>query len=208
MESELKVGDMIPSFQAKDHEGFNVTEEDIIGITAVIYFYPQNETPGCTKEACSFRDKMKDLDALATLVIGVSPDSVESHKNFIKNHHLEYSLLSDERKKMCRQFGILEGDKVVRSTFLIDSEGIIKWIEKPTNIDGHVDRVIAAIKEHCASSVIKFDDFNTDYAEFLQGGFKLQETENEIKENIKTKFHLKDSDISDKKKRTRKSTEP
>src|SRR3984885_12820538 len=201
MEGELKVGDMIPPFQAKDQEGFNVTEGDIIGTTVVIYFYPQDETPGCTKEACSFRDKMRNLDALATLIIGVSPDSVESHKKFIKNHQLEYSLLSDEGKEMCQQFGVLEGDKVIRSTFLIDSEAIIRWIEKPVNIEGQLDRILAAIKEYCPSSVIKFDDFNADYAEFLQGGFNLQETEKEIKEKIKTKFHLQDSDVSAKKKK-------
>lgn len=203
MEGELKVNDMIPSFQAKDQEGYNVTEEDIIGTTTVIYFYPQDETPGCTKEACSFRDKMREFDALATLIIGVSPDTVESHKKFIKNNRLQHSLLSDERKEMCRLFGVLEGDKVIRSTFLIDSEGIIRWIEKPVNVEGHVDRIIAAVKEHCPTSVIKFDDFNKDYAEFLQGGFNLKETEKEIKQKIKTKFNLKDSNMGSKKKRSK-----
>ena len=144
---------------------------------------------------------MRDLDALATLIIGVSPDTVESHKKFIKNHRLEHSLLSDERKEMCHRFGVLEGDKVIRSTFLIDSEGMICSIEKPANVEGHVDRIIAAVKEHCPASVIKFDDFNADYAEFLQGGFNLQESEKEIKQKIKTKFHLQDGDTGGKKKK-------
>ena len=201
MEEGLKVGDTIPPFQAKDQEGFNVSEEDLIGTTVVIYFYPQNETPGCTKEACSFRDSITTFDALATLVIGVSPDSVESNKKFIKHHKLEFSLLSDEQKEMSRRFGVLEGDKIIRSTFLIDSRGIIRWIEKPVNIEGHAERVIEAIKECCPSSVIKFDDFNADYAEFLQGGFNLEEAEKEIRERIKKKFNLQDSDVSKKKKK-------
>lgn len=200
MKNKLNLGDIIPPFQAKDQEGLNVTEEDLIGTTLVIYFYPQDETPGCTAEACSFRDDMRKFDALATLIIGVSPDTVESHKKFITNHKLKYSLLSDPKKEMCRLFGVLDGQNVIRSTFLIDSEGIVRWFEKPVKVEGHTERVLKAIKEFCPTSVIKFDTFNADYAEFLQGGFKTTESEAQIRERIMKKFNLKDKDLGKKNK--------
>jgi len=146
----LTVGDKIPSFTAKDeyNETFNCA--DLIGSPFVIYFYPKDDTPGCTIEACSFRDNIEHLDNLDTVVIGVSPDSPESHQKFIHKHELNFTLLCDEKLDLATKFGAVEDangiKKIVRSTFLVDGEGILRWLEKPVNVTGHTDRVIKAIQ--------------------------------------------------------------
>lgn len=156
MTYSINVGDNLPNFSCKDQNGHTVTDDDLIGGPVVIYFYPKDETPGCTKEACSFRDKMQELLDMEVLVIGVSPDSVESHKQFEKNHSLNFPLLSDENLELCRKFDALKKvdgkptTDVERSTFVIDPDAIIRWIERPASVDGHVDRVIAAVKRYSA----------------------------------------------------------
>lgn len=150
----LQVGDRIPSFRLKDGEGEEFTEEDFIGAPLVLFFYPKDDTPGCTKEACSFRDNLSELDSLDVIVIGVSPDTPESHEKFIQKHNLNFTLFSDTTKGLCRTFGVLQEvekdgviiDKVERSTFLIDYDGTIQWIERPVNVEGHLERVISAVK--------------------------------------------------------------
>lgn len=146
---KIKTGDPIPEFKVKDHEGYDLTNEDIMGVPTVIYFYPKDETPGCTKEACDFQNNIRKFDELDTLILGVSPDSVESHKKFIDNHDLEFTLLSDEDMNMCKSFGVVNKGAIVRSTFVIDMEGIVKWKEKSVDVEGHTDRVIKAVKKHC-----------------------------------------------------------
>lgn len=146
MPYKLNVGDKMPSFRCKDEEGHYVSTDDVIGSPLVIYFYPKDDTPGCTAEACSFRDHIAKLEDTDTLVLGVSPDSVESHQHFAEKHDLNFTLLADVTKEMCRTFGVLkEDDKVERTTFVIDPDGLISWIERPVNVEGHTERVLNAL---------------------------------------------------------------
>lgn len=199
MAEQLKVGDSIPPFLAKDQEGYNVTDQDVIGCPLVIYFYPKDDTPGCAKEACSFEKNIAQFDKLQTLVVGVSPDTVESHKEFIKKHNLEFHLLSDEKKDMCHMFGVLDEKKnVIRTTFAIDIFGVIRWMEKPVEIKGHVDRALKAVEKHCLDNVPRYDDFEADYAKFLKGSLELSEDEKEMEKKIMKEFGLKENDLKEK----------
>lgn len=197
-QKEIKVGDKIPPFLAKDHEGFDVTDEDVIGTPLVIYFYPKDGTSICTEEACSFRDGMAAFDEKQALVIGVSPDDIESHKNFIKENKLEFSLLSDEKKDMFRSFGAMKGDEVVRATYVVNSEGEVKWLEKPVDVKGHADRVLKALEEHCSDEVVSFDDYDRDYEEFMGKALGDSPDEKQIRKDILKKFNLKESDLKEK----------
>ena len=145
MPNKLNVGDKMPSFRCKDEEGHVVTNDDVIGTPLVIYFYPKDDTPTCTVEACSFRDYVATLENTDTLVLGVSPDSVESHLQFIEKHDLNFTLLADTSKEMCHAFDVLKDDRVERTTFVIDPDGIISWVERPVNVEGHAERVLKAI---------------------------------------------------------------
>ena len=155
MAGKLNVGDKMPSFSLKDHEGLDVNSEDLLGEPFVLYFYPKDDTPGCTKEACSFRDNMEHLDEFDALVIGVSPDGAASHAKFIEKYDLNFPLLCDEKLELARKFGVVQekeqnGKKstgVVRSTFIIDASGIIRWMEKPVSVEGHAERVLQAFRQ-------------------------------------------------------------
>ena len=152
MNKILKVGDEIPNFEAKDFEGHPITKEDFLGEPFVIYFYPKDETPSCTKEACEFRDLMDSFDGFSVMVVGVSPDSIESHQKFMERHELNFPLISDDKGKMAKLFGVLEEKpdgslNYIRSTFICDQDGVVEWVESPVNVDGHVERVLKAIEE-------------------------------------------------------------
>lgn len=147
----LKVGEAVPSFQAKEGSGKILSQQDFLGSPFVIYFYPKDDTSGCTLEACSFRDSLDDLKTLDVKVIGVSPDSLSSHLKFAEKHRLNFPLLSDEKLELARSFGVLEtkpegGFRLIRSTFISDGKGIIKWVESPVKVDGHVERVKKALQ--------------------------------------------------------------
>lgn len=144
-----EVGDKIPDFVVCDYEGIELESEDLIGSPFVLYFYPKDDTPGCTKEACAFRDAMDIFDDCETTVIGVSPDSAEAHTKFIQKHKLNFTLLCDEDLSMARKFGAIQenGTGILRSTFIIDARGIIRWIERPVSVEGHAERVITALKQ-------------------------------------------------------------
>lgn len=148
MDYKINVGDEIPSFIIKDYEGFELHSEDLFGSPYVLYFYPKDGSKGCTTQACSFRDNMETFDGLDTLVIGVSPDSSKSHEDFIESHKLNFTLLCDDNKELARKFDVIrDNDAIERTTFVIDPQGIIQWIERPVNIEGHSQRVINAVKE-------------------------------------------------------------
>lgn len=154
MQYKINVGDRIPRFKAKDQEGFEYTEEDLLGGPTVIYFYPKDDTPGCTKEACSFRDHLPNFDTLSVVVLGVSPDHANSHQAFIQKHKLNFTLLCDEHLDLAKKFDVLrekviEGKKThtfERTTFVVDAQGVIRWIERPVAVDKHVERVLEALK--------------------------------------------------------------
>lgn len=148
----MKKGERITAFALPDQDGEEVCIDDYIGKQPlVIYFYPKDETPGCTKEACSFRDSIKDFEELNAKVIGISADSVESHKAFAENHSLNFTLLSDTDKKIRKlldvpsdMFGLLDG----RVTYVVDKEGIIQHVFKSQlNATRHVEEAKKVLKE-------------------------------------------------------------
>lgn len=144
----LKVGDAIPPFNAVDQDNEPLAREDLLGNPFVLYFYPKDDTPGCTQEACEFRDVMESFDDVEIAVIGVSADSPESHQQFIEKHELNFPLISDSKLDLANKCGVVGSDKrVVRSTFICDDEGIVQWVESPVTVEGHVQRVISAIQE-------------------------------------------------------------
>lgn len=143
----LKVGDEIPEFTMTDFQGETVTKEDVLGSPFVLYFYPKDDTPGCTDEACQFRDAVDDLDDLDILVVGVSPDSPASHLKFIEKHELNFPLLCDEKLDFARACGVVkEGNSIIRSTFLVDEDGVVQWVESPVKVEGHVERILDVLQ--------------------------------------------------------------
>lgn len=148
MSKALEVGQEIPDFQAKDFEGNPVVKDDFLGGPFVIYFYPKDDTPGCTQEACDFRDVMESFDDLDVMVIGVSRDNAASHEKFMDKHQLNFPLISDESGEMAKQFGVLDSKgNYIRSTFLCDEDGIVQWVESPVEVEDHAERVLEAIEE-------------------------------------------------------------
>lgn len=155
MEQAIQIGTEIPEFTAKDFSGETITKEDLLGAPFVIYFYAKDDTPGCTSQACQFRDLMESFDEMNVMVVGISPDSAESHQKFMEKHELNFPLLCDEKLEIARQFGVAKpkdggGWTIVRSTFLCDEEGVIHWVESPVKVEDHVQRVIAAIENTLA----------------------------------------------------------
>ncbi len=148
------IGQLAPGFYAKDSKENLISPDSLLGHPYVLYFYPKNDTPGCTKEACDLRDQKEQLDQLDTLVIGISPDSAASHNKFIAKHALNFILIPDPYYELCSLFGVWEEKKmfgqtkwgVTRTTFVIDTKGIIRWLEKPVQVEGHAQRIIQALK--------------------------------------------------------------
>lgn len=151
----LNVRDSLPLFEALDSDGNPITSDDLLGSFSVLYFYPKDDTPSCTKEACDFRDTMEQFDDKGVLLLGISPDSAKSHQQFSQKYGLNFPLLCDERKDLCRLFGVLKekettGQKYIsveRTTFITDEKGIIRWLERPVNVEGHSQRVVKALEE-------------------------------------------------------------
>lgn len=144
----LEIGQKIPSFEAKDPNGELVSEEDLLGAPFIIYFYPKDDTPGCTQQACSFRDELEFFEDRDIMVIGISPDNGTSHQAFIKKFNLNFPLLTDTGSLIAKKFGIIENGRLIRSAFLCDEDGIIQWMEKPVNLTGHIQRLKEAIEEN------------------------------------------------------------
>lgn len=149
----LNVGDKAPEFKLKNDAGEEIALKDFKGKNVVLYFYPKDDTPGCTKEACDFRDLQKKFDKKNAVIIGVSPDSVDSHVKFKKKYGLPFYLLSDPDKKMLESYGVwkeksMYGRKymgVERTTILIDAAGKIDKIFPKVSVTGHVDEVFSSI---------------------------------------------------------------
>jgi peroxiredoxin Q/BCP len=150
VESFLKIGQKAPSFTLMNHSGQKVSLKDFAGKKLVIYFYPKDDTPGCTKESCDFRDQFESVKKSGAAVIGVSKDSVASHLKFKTKYSLPFDLLSDEEGKMCEAYGVwkeksMYGRKymgIERSTFIIDEAGKIAKIFPKVSVTGHVDEVL------------------------------------------------------------------
>jgi peroxiredoxin Q/BCP len=151
----IQEGRPAPPFTLEDSQGKSVSLADLRGKDVILYFYPRDETPGCTKEACAFRDLWSELRAQGVEVIGVSPDSGESHRKFAANHRLPFRLLSDPGKEMMKRYGAF-GEKtmygkkvhgVIRSTVWIGPDGKVKrhWA-KVASAEEHPAKVLAAIQ--------------------------------------------------------------
>ena len=152
---ELKVGHKAPSFKLKNQDGKTISSSDLKGKPIVLYFYPKDDTSGCTKEACNFRDEFPKFGKMKAEIIGVSADSVESHKKFTEKYKLPFNLLSDEKKEVVEKYGVwkeknMYGRKymgIVRSTFIIDASGKISNIFTKVKVDKHNQEVMEALKE-------------------------------------------------------------
>jgi len=144
----------IPEFEAQATGGIKVSHQSHLGQTLVLYFYPKDNTPGCTTEAMQFRDKYKDFVKSGALVFGVSRDNMKSHDDFKAKLELPFELIADTEEKMCHMFGVVKnkimyGKKVKgieRSTFLIGADGILKQEWRGLKVPGHVEEVLKAVK--------------------------------------------------------------
>lgn len=148
--AELKIGDKAPDFSLLDEHGRPVSLKDHIGKNVVVlYFYPKDFTPGCTTEACSFRDSYKPYREKGAVVIGVSLDSVESHKKFSEKYALSFTILSDNRKEVAKAYGVLGtgGLMAKRVTFIINKDGTIARIFPKVDVKNHSEEVLKALDE-------------------------------------------------------------
>ncbi len=153
--TELKEGDKAPEFSLPSSDGGNVSLKDFKGKKSlVLYFYPKDDTPGCTKEACDFRDLRKQFQAADAEIFGVSFDSINSHKKFITKYKLPFPLLADEDKATAKKYGVFKQKSfmgrsfmgIERTTFVIDRDQKIKKIFPKVKVDGHVEEVLAVLK--------------------------------------------------------------
>ncbi|MBK7394152.1 MAG: thioredoxin-dependent thiol peroxidase [Chloracidobacterium sp.] len=151
----LKEGDKAPDFNAKDQNGNDVKLAELKGQRVVLYFYPKDDTPGCTKEACSFRDADDVYKSKGIRVLGVSTDNEKSHQKFISKFQLPFDLLADTDKQIVEAYGVwgeksMYGKKYMgtfRKTFLIDGDGKIVKIFEKVDVSAHADEVLAAFGE-------------------------------------------------------------
>ncbi len=146
-------GKKAPDFSLAADNGETVTLSELKGKKVVLYFYPKDDTPGCTKEACSFRDGFREIQKKGAVILGVSPDTVKSHEKFREKYNLNFSLLSDPEKEVLKAYGVwkekaLYGRKymgVERTTFVIDEAGKIKKVFPKVKVDGHYEEVLAEL---------------------------------------------------------------
>ncbi|MBL8810683.1 MAG: thioredoxin-dependent thiol peroxidase [Planctomycetaceae bacterium] len=144
-----------PAFSLKATDGSTVKLSDYKGKYVVLYFYPKDDTPGCTREACAFRDRQKEIQDLGAAVLGVSADSVEKHQKFTQKFELNFPLLADTEHELAEKYGAWREKNmygkvsmgIQRSTFIIDPAGKIAKLWKKVSVDGHDDQVIDALKE-------------------------------------------------------------
>lgn len=143
-----------PDFTLPDETGLRRSLSEFRGKPVVLYFYPKDDTPGCTKEACSFRDDYQVYADSGVVILGVSPDSPASHARFKEKYNLPFTLLSDEDHQVCKLYGVWgkkkfmgrEYEGVLRTTFLIDENGIIKKVFPNVKPEGHSAEVLAALR--------------------------------------------------------------
>lgn len=150
----INEGQKAPDFTLQDGSGEQVRLSGFHGKNVVLYFYPKDDTPGCTKESCGFRDLKAEFDTLNTVILGVSPDDVKSHQKFANKFDLTFQLLSDLNKEVVTSYGVWKEKKnygrtymgVERTTFVIDSEGVISKIYPKVKVDQHPEKVLDYVK--------------------------------------------------------------
>ncbi|WP_052669304.1 thioredoxin-dependent thiol peroxidase [Nitriliruptor alkaliphilus] len=151
----MEAGQPAPTFTLPDQDGREVALEDLRGRPVVIYFYPKDDTPGCTTQACGIRDQWAEFEAAGAAVLGISPDTVESHARFAGKYDLPHTLLADPEREALTAYGawgekVLYGKTtvgVIRSTFLVDAEGTVAKVWKRVQTKTHADRVLQAIAD-------------------------------------------------------------
>ena len=149
----ISIGSKAPDFALKDQDGRLVRLSDFRGKKVILFFYVRDDTPGCTRESCNFRDRIENIHSKNTVVLGVSPDSVDSHKRFVEKYSLTFPLLADENAALAKKFGVW-GKKnmygrtfygIIRSAFVINEEGRVEKEFRHVRVDGHLDRVLHEI---------------------------------------------------------------
>lgn len=151
----LSEGDVAPDFTLQVEDGSELVLSELKGAPVIVYFYPRDNTSGCTKEAIDFTQKLNDFKKLNTRVIGISPDSVQKHAKFIEKHNLEVTLAADEDKTVAQSYGVWAEKKnygrtymgIVRTTFLIDEKGHIAKIWNKVRVKDHAAAVLTAVQE-------------------------------------------------------------
>ena len=152
--SKVSIGKKVPAFTLPATGDQTIKLSALKGKNIVLYFYPKDSTPGCTREGQDFRDNIRKFRTLKTVILGVSRDSINSHENFKAKQEFPFDLLSDAEEKLCKQFDVIKeknmyGKKhmgIERSTFLIDSEGVLRQEWRKLKVDGHVEEVLKAVK--------------------------------------------------------------
>ena len=153
-DNQLSIDDKAPEFEMQINGGGVISTATLAGKNFVLYFYPRDDTPGCTTEAKDFRDNLSEFDKLNTAIIGVSKDSVKSHDKFVEKYCLPFPLASAENSSVCEDYGVWKEKMnygkaymgIERSTFLIDKNGIIRQIWRKVKVDGHANAVLEAVK--------------------------------------------------------------
>ncbi len=148
--ADLQIGKKAPDFTAQNDENKFISLKDFLGKFVILYFYPKDDTPGCTQEACDFRDALKKLSAYNVVVIGISKDSIKSHQKFKEKYQLPFTLLADINKEVCQTYQVMVeksryGKKylgIERSTFLIDTQGTIQAIWRNVKVAGHIEEIL------------------------------------------------------------------
>ena len=152
----INLNKKVPAFTAEATGEQKISLKDFAGKNLVIYFYPKDNTPGCTQEGQDFRDSYSKFKRAKTIVLGVSRDSVKTHTNFKSKHEFPFDLLSDPDEELCKLFDVIKLKKnygreymgIERSTFLIDSKGVLREEWRGVKVKGHVDEVLAAAKQY------------------------------------------------------------
>jgi peroxiredoxin Q/BCP len=148
---KLKIGDKAPAIQAKDQNGNEITLEQFTGKKIILYFYPKDDTPGCTKEACNFRDNYALLKKKGYVILGVSVDNEAKHQKFIKKYELPFSLIADTEQKVVNDYGVWGLKKFMgreymginRTTFVINEKGIVEKIIEKVDTENSTEQVLA-----------------------------------------------------------------
>ena len=150
----IEAGMKAPDFTLPSSQGGKVKLRDLRGQPVVLYFYPKDDTPGCTTEACGFQDSSAKIKRAGAVVLGVSPDDVASHERFTAKYKIKFPLLADTEKKVATKYGawcekVLYGKKtigMIRSTFIIDATGTVRKVFKRVRVDGHANKVLEALE--------------------------------------------------------------
>lgn len=158
--SRVEVGEKLPTATLQNQNGDAFELSSLRGKPAIVYFYPKDDTPGCTREACAFQSNLARLNRLAVPVVGISPDSPERHTKFAAKYGLDFTLLADPERDYAKRCGVLVPKTlygktsigIERTTFLVDAKGVVRRVWRKVKVDGHAEQVMDAIKELSASA--------------------------------------------------------